>query len=49
MLKAIILKTLYNVEGEKKEQMYKDLEQMRAARHAENEQIVQNETVEVTE
>ena len=39
VLKAIILKTLYNVEGEKKEQMYKDLEEMRAERHKENEKI----------
>ena len=36
MLKAIILKTLYDVEGEKKEQMYRDLEVMRAARREEN-------------
>ena len=36
MIKAIILKTLYNVEGETKEQMYKDLEQIRAERHKEN-------------
>ena len=49
LFKAIILKLFYNVEGETKAQMYKELEQMRAARHAENEQIVQNETVEVTE
>lgn len=39
VLKAIILKTLYNVEGERKEQMYKDLEKMRAERHKENEKI----------
>ncbi len=36
LLKAIILKTLYDVEGEKKEQMYRDLEVMRAARREEN-------------
>ncbi|MBQ6466392.1 MAG: MFS transporter [Clostridia bacterium] len=36
LIKAIILKTLYDVEGEKKEQMYKDLEVMRAERHKEN-------------
>ncbi len=36
LLKAIILKTLYNVEGENKEKMYKELEEMRAARHKEN-------------
>ena len=48
-LKAIILKTLYDVEGEKKEQMYKELEEMRAQRHAENEQIMQNETTETVQ
>ncbi len=36
LIKAIILKTLYDVEGEKKEQMYKELEVMRAERHKEN-------------
>ena len=36
LFKAIILKTLYNGEGETKQQMYKDLEEIRAARHAEN-------------
>ena len=36
LLKSIILKTLYDVEGEKKQQMYRELEQIRAARHAEN-------------
>ncbi|MBR0509665.1 MAG: MFS transporter [Clostridia bacterium] len=36
LLKSIILKTLYNVEGETKEQMYRDLEKMRAERHEEN-------------
>ncbi|MBO4342363.1 MAG: MFS transporter [Clostridia bacterium] len=36
LIKSIILKTLYDVEGEKKEQMYKDLEVMRAERHKEN-------------
>ena len=39
VLKAIILKTMYDVEGEKKEQMYRDLEVMRAERHEENEAI----------
>ena len=39
LLRAFILKFFYNVEGEKKEQMYKDLEVMRAERHAENEKI----------
>lgn len=41
LLKSIILKTMYNVEGETKVQMYKELEQMRAARHQENEELVQ--------
>ena len=36
LFKAIILKTLYNIEGETKAQMYLELEQMRAERHAEN-------------
>ena len=44
MLKAIILKTLYNVEGETKAQMYRELEQLRANRHKENEAIAE-ETV----
>ncbi len=39
LLKSIILKFLYDVEGEKKEQMYRDLEEIRAKRHAENEAI----------
>ena len=43
LLKALILKTLYGIEGEKKEQMYKELEEMRAARHAENESITETE------
>lgn len=38
-LKAIVLKTMYNVEGEVKEQMYRDLEVMRAERHKENQEI----------
>ena len=38
-LKAIILKTMYDVEGEKKEQMYRELEVMRAERHKENEAV----------
>ena len=37
VLKAIILKTSYDIEGEKKEQMYRDLEKMREERHIENE------------
>lgn len=36
LLKAIILKTMYDVEGERKEQMYRDLEVMRAERHKKN-------------
>ena len=32
VLKAIILKTLYNVEGETKAQMYRDLEEMMTER-----------------
>jgi Na+/melibiose symporter-like transporter len=36
LLKSIILKFFYDVEGEKKEQMYRDLEQIRAERHEEN-------------
>ncbi len=46
VLKAIILKTLYNVEGETKEQMYRELEDMRAARHEEN-QALAGESVDV--
>ena len=38
-LKAIILKFFYDIEGEKKEQMYRELEKMREERHAENEAI----------
>jgi hypothetical protein len=36
VLKAIILKTSYDIEGEKKEQMYRDLERIRSERHTEN-------------
>jgi len=36
LLRALILKTLYNVEGETKTQMYRELEEMRAKRHEEN-------------
>ncbi len=39
VLKAVILKTMYNIEGETKEKMYKDLERMRAERHEENEAL----------
>ncbi len=41
VLKAIILKTSYDIEGEKKEQMYRELEVMRAERHEENETLRQ--------
>ena len=37
VLKAIILKIAYDVEGDKKEQMYRELEEIRAERHKENE------------
>ncbi|MBR4858379.1 MAG: MFS transporter [Clostridia bacterium] len=37
IIKAIILKTSYDIEGEKKEQMYRELEEIRAERHKENE------------
>ena len=36
MLKSIILKFFYDVEGEKKEQMYRELAVMREERHKEN-------------
>ena len=36
VLKAIILKTSYDIEGEKKDQMYRELEELRAQRHEEN-------------
>lgn len=36
VLKAIILKAFYNVEGETKQKMYEELEQMRLERHKEN-------------
>ena len=39
VLKAVILKTMYNIEGETKEKMYKDLEKMRAEHHEENEAL----------
>ena len=43
LLKSIILKTMYNVEGETKRQMYKELEEMRIKRHSENEEITNAE------
>ncbi len=39
VLKSIILKTSYDIEGEKKEQMYRELEKIREERHKENESI----------
>ena len=39
LLKAIIIKFIYNIEGETKEKMYKELDEMRAARREENELI----------
>ena len=38
LLRALIIKFFYDIEGEKKEQMYKELEEIRRNRHAENEQ-----------
>ena len=46
LIKALILKFIYNVEGETKAKMYEELEEMRAARHEENELIEANEAVE---
>ena len=39
VLKAVILKTMYNIEGETKVKMYKDLEKMREERRKENKAI----------
>ncbi|MBR6568061.1 MAG: MFS transporter [Clostridia bacterium] len=39
VLKALILKFFYNIEGENKEQMYRELDVIRAKRHEENEAI----------
>ncbi len=39
VLKSIILHTSYDIVGEKKEQMYRDLEKMREERHRENESL----------
>ncbi len=41
VLKAIILKTSYDIEGEKKEQMYRELVKIREERHNENETLNQ--------
>lgn len=43
VLKALILKFLYDVEGEKKQQMYRELEEIRRARHEENMTIENDE------
>lgn len=42
LLRTIFLKTMYDIEGEKKEKMYKDLEVIREERHKENEAIEAN-------
>lgn len=39
VLKSVILKFFYDIEGEKKEQMYRELEKMREERHKENETV----------
>ena len=39
LLRAVVLKFFYDVEGEKKEQMYKELEEIRKKRHEENETV----------
>ena len=39
VIKAIVLKTMYDVEGEKKEQMYRELEVIRQKRHEENNAV----------
>ncbi len=41
VLKAIVLKTMYDIEGEKKEQMYRELEVMREERRKENQALEQ--------
>ncbi len=41
VLKALILKFFYDVEGEKKEQMYRELDIIREERHKENETLAQ--------
>jgi len=38
-LRALILKLFYDIEGEKKQQMYRELEEIRRQRHEENEEI----------
>ena len=41
VLRAFILKFFYDVEGDKKAQMYKELEEMRAKRHEENVSVAE--------
>lgn len=41
VIRAVVLKFAYNVEGDKKQQMYRELEAIRAERHEENESIRQ--------
>ena len=40
LIRSIVLKFMYDIEGDKKEQMYAELEEMRAERHRENEAAV---------
>ena len=46
LIRSIVLKTLYNVEGENKAQMYRELEEMRAARREENQAIAAQDAFE---
>ena len=39
VLKAIILKTSYDIQGEKKKQIYRELEIIRAERHKESQDL----------
>ena len=39
LIKSIVLKFIYNVEGETKAKMYAELEEMRKSRHEENQEI----------
>ena len=45
VIRSLVLKFIYNVEGETKAQMYKELEEMRAARHEENEELANAQAV----
>ena len=42
VLRALILKFFYDIEGDKKKQMYAELEEIRKNRHSENEEIAEN-------